>query len=90
MLGKYAGFVGEVWQDFPQLAEWHDDDPSLLSMWSLDKFIEAGYHNFHAERKQLFHISKLIENYAKIMVSHYLPLLKKLHDTNLLKKDIRK
>ena len=65
MLGKYTGFVGEVWEDFPQLAEWHDDDPSLLSMWSLDKFIEAGYHNFHAERKQLFHISKLIENYAK-------------------------
>lgn len=40
MLGKYAGFVGEVWKDFPQLAEWHDDDPSLLSMWSMDKFIE--------------------------------------------------
>ena len=65
MHGKYDGFVGEVWKDFPQLAEWHDDDPSLLSLWSLDKFIEAGYHNFHAERKQLFHISKLIENYAQ-------------------------
>jgi hypothetical protein len=65
MHGTYEGFVGEVWKDFPQLAEWHDDDPSLLSMWSLEKFIEAGYHNFHAERKQLFHISKLIENYAR-------------------------
>ena len=61
----YEGFVGEVWEEFPQLAEWHDLDPSVLPMWTMDQFIEAGYHNFHAERKQLFHISKLIEKYAQ-------------------------
>ncbi|NNL59157.1 MAG: hypothetical protein HKP31_06830 [Nitrosopumilus sp.] len=65
MVGPYAGFVGEVWEEFPQLAEWHDDDPSMLQMWSMEKFIEAGYHNFHAERKQLYHISKLIEKHAE-------------------------
>ena len=65
MTKHYEGFVGSVWNEFPQLAEWHDDDPKLLQKWSLDKFIEAGYHNFHAERKQLYHISKLIENYAR-------------------------
>lgn len=61
----YEGFVGQVWEEFPQLAEWHDDDPNLLQLWDMDTFIEAGYHNFHAERKQLFHISKLIEKYAQ-------------------------
>lgn len=65
MSGTYEGFVGEVWKEFPSLAEWHDDDPAQLQMWTLEQFIEAGYHNFHAERKQLFHISKLIEKYAQ-------------------------
>ncbi|MFB5632660.1 MAG: hypothetical protein ACE5Q9_04960 [Nitrosopumilus sp.] len=72
MTGSYEGFVGEVWHEFPQLAEWHDDDPKLLQLWDLETFIEAGYHNFHAERKQLFHISKMIETYAQ---EHSQPLL---------------
>ena len=65
MVKHFEGFVGSVWEEFPQLAEWHDDDPKSLQLWNLDKFIEAGYHNFHAERKQLYHISRLIENYAR-------------------------
>ncbi|MBS3925123.1 MAG: hypothetical protein KGZ34_00295 [Nitrosarchaeum sp.] len=65
MAAPYLGFLGKVWEQFPQLAEWHDEDPSMLQMWSMDKFIEAGYHNFHAERKQLLHISKLIEKHAQ-------------------------
>ena len=34
-------------------------------MWKLDKFIDAGYHNFVAERKPLYHLSKLVEQYAQ-------------------------
>ncbi len=62
---QYAGFVGQVWEEFPQLAEWHNLDNSILPMWKLDKFVEAGYHNFLSERKQLYNLSKLIEKYAQ-------------------------
>lgn len=65
MESPYAGFVGKVWEEFPQLAEWHSLDDSTLPMWKLDQFVEAGYHNFLAHRKPLYHLSKLIENYAQ-------------------------
>ena len=31
MESPYAGFVGNVWEEFPQLAEWHDLDNSHTS-----------------------------------------------------------
>ncbi|MDH3312282.1 MAG: hypothetical protein OEM28_03935 [Nitrosopumilus sp.] len=65
MDAPYTDFVGQVWTEFPQLAEWHNLDKSILPLWNLDKFVEAGYHNFSAERKALFHVSKLIEDYAQ-------------------------
>ena len=65
MESPYGGFVGNVWNEFPQLAEWHSLDDSTLPMWKLDKFVEAGYYNFLANRKPLYHLSKLIENYAQ-------------------------
>ena len=65
MGSPYTGFVGEIWDEFPQLAEWHSLDDSNLPMWKLDKFVESGYHNFLANRKPLYHLSKLIENYAQ-------------------------
>ena len=46
MESPYTNFVGHVWEEFPQLAEWHDLDNSTLPIWNLDQFIEAGYHNF--------------------------------------------
>ena len=61
----YTGFVKKVWDEFPQLAEWHSFDDSNLPMWNLDRFVEAGYHNFLANRKPLYHLSKLIEKYAQ-------------------------
>ena len=61
----FTGFVGDIWEEYPQLAEWHNLDKSTLPLWSLEKFIEAGYHNFEAERKPLYHLSKLIETYAQ-------------------------
>ncbi len=61
----YTGFVKQIWDEFPQLAEWHRFDDSNLPMWNLDKFVEAGYHNFLANRKPLYHLSKLIEKYAQ-------------------------
>jgi len=65
MSSAYTKFVGQVWEEFPQLAEWHDLDNSTLPIWKLDKFIEAGYHNFSAERKPLYNLSVLIEKYAQ-------------------------
>lgn len=65
MAGPYTGFVGMVWEEFPQLAEWHNLDESTLPMWKLDQFIEAGYHNFLSERKPLYHLSTLIEKYSQ-------------------------
>ncbi len=65
MSTPYSGFVGKIWEEFPQLAEWHDVDESVLPIWKFDQFIEKGYHNFHSERKQLYHLSKLIEKYAQ-------------------------
>ncbi len=65
MVTPYSGFVASVWEQFPQLAEWHDLDNSILPLWKLDKFIEKGYHNFHSERKPLYNLSKLIEKYAQ-------------------------
>ena len=61
----YTGFVASVWEEFPQLAEWHNIENDALPVWDLEKFIEAGYHNFFSERKQLYHLSKLIEEYAQ-------------------------
>ena len=65
MDSPYGGFVGAVWDEFPQLAEWHDLDNSKLPLWNLDQFVEVGYHNFSAERKPLYHLSTLIESYAQ-------------------------
>ena len=65
MDAPYGGFVGSVWDEFPQLAEWHDLDNSKLPLWDLEQFIDAGYHNFSAERKPLYHLSTLIESYAQ-------------------------
>jgi len=65
MSSPYAGFVGKVWEEFPQLAEWHNLEESKLPLWKFEDFIEKGYHNFHAERKPLYHLSTLIEKYAQ-------------------------
>jgi hypothetical protein len=65
MSSIYSGFLGKIWDKFPQLAEWHDLDESKLPLWKLDQFIEKGYHNFHANRKPLYHLSTLIEKYSQ-------------------------
>ncbi len=72
MGSPYTGFVGNIWKEFPQLAEWHNLDTSILPMWKLEQFIEAGYHNFLAERKPLYNLSTLIEKYAQ---DNHQPLL---------------
>ena len=51
MKNPYGDFVHEVWEEFPQLSEWHNLDNQILPIWKLDQFIEAGYHNFDAGRK---------------------------------------
>ena len=68
----YTDFVGRVWEQFPQLTQLHDSENIALPMWDLDKFVESTYHNFKAERKPLYRLSKLIENYAQ---ENYKPLL---------------
>ena len=72
MESPYTGFVGNVWEEFPQLAEWHNLDESVLPMWELEQFVEVGYHNFLAERKPLYNLSTLIEKYAQ---DNHQPLL---------------
>ena len=72
MSSPFTGFVGQVWEEFPQLAEWHNLDNETLPLWKLDKFIDAGYHNFVANRKPLYHLSKLVEDYAQ---KNFQPLL---------------
>ena len=41
MANPYGGFVGQVWEEFPQLAEWHSFDDSTLPKWNLDKFCRS-------------------------------------------------
>ena len=60
MKNPYGDFVHEVWEEFPQLAEWHNLDNQVLPIWKLDQFIEAGYHNFDADRKPLYHLSSCL------------------------------
>ena len=72
MKNPYGDFVHEVWEEFPQLSEWHNLDNQVLPIWKLEQFIEAGYHNFDADRKPLYHLSRMIENYAQ---EHKQPLL---------------
>lgn len=62
---KHTKFMAEVWKEFPKLPEWHNLDNATLPIWSLDKFVEAGYHNFFSGRKPLYHLSKMIEKYAQ-------------------------
>ncbi|WP_299293680.1 hypothetical protein [Nitrosopumilus sp.] len=64
--------MNQVWEEFPQLEEWHNLDNSNLPKWKLEQFIDAGYHNFVAERKPLYNLSKMIEKYAQ---EHNEPLL---------------
>ena len=65
MHDPYGGFVAKIWSEYPQLREWHNFDSNTLPKWNLDKFVEAGYHNFIADRKPLYHLSTLIEKYAQ-------------------------
>lgn len=61
----YTDFVAKIWEKFPQLAKVHDSDNATLPMWNLEQFMKAEYYNFTAERKPLYHLSKLIESYAQ-------------------------
>ena len=90
MENLYAGFVGHVWEEFPQLAEWHNLDSSTLPMWNLDQFIEAGYHNFLAERKPLYHLSTLIEKYAEDNHEPLLATFEKIARFEFVKKRYQK
>ena len=68
----YTDFVGKVWEKFPQLVQLHRLENIALQNWNLDQYVNAGYHNFTAERKPLYHLSRLIESYAQ---ENYKPLL---------------
>ena len=44
-------FVHEVWEEFPQLAEWHDLDNEVLPIWKLEQlFNEQSLSIFHLKR----------------------------------------
>ena len=90
MENVYSGFVGHVWEEFPQLAEWHNLDNATLPIWKLDQFIEAGYHNFLAERKPLYNLSKLIEKYAEDNHEPLLATFEKIARFGFVKKRYQK
>ena len=90
MESPYTGFVGQVWEEFPQLAEWHNLDNSTLPIWKLDKFVEAGYHNFLTERKPLYNLSTLIENYAQENHQPLLATFEKIARFSFVKKRYQK
>ena len=68
----YDGFLGNLWQKFPQLSQLHNPGNSELPQWGLDEFIESRFHNFSSDRRPLYHLSRLIEDYAK---QNYAPLV---------------
>jgi len=90
MDSPYAGFVANVWEEFPQLEEWHNIDESVLPMWNFDQFVEAGYHNFLASRVPLYNLSKMIEKYAEENHQPLLASFEKIKRFSFVKKRYQK
>ena len=90
MENLYEDFVHEVWEEFPQLAEWHNLDNDILPIWKLEQFIEAGYHNFDVDRKPLYHLSKMIENYAQEHKEPFLASFEKIAKFSYVKERYQK
>jgi hypothetical protein len=65
MKGPYSGFVGNVWDHFSYEKNLHKLENNEIPLWTLDEFMKSLHYNFVTERKPLYRLSKLIENYAQ-------------------------
>ena len=65
MQAKYQSFMGEIQSHFPSLSAGKLTDISDYNvLWSLDEYLDAGHVKFNTNRKELYRLSILIENYA--------------------------
>lgn len=62
---KYKSFVENIWANFPELKKAKLTDITDYNyFWTLQQHIDVGYINFKTERKYLYRLSVLLENYA--------------------------
>jgi hypothetical protein len=73
MSAQYNSFLDELWNEFPGLSEKEITDITDHNLlWTLEEYIKAGYVNFKTDRKELYRLSILLENFA---VKNNSPLL---------------
>ena len=73
MSNHYVNFIDDIWNKFPKFAEVKNTDLTDHNiLWSLEEYQKAHYVNFQTEKKELYRLSILLENYA---VKHNTPLL---------------
>lgn len=82
MSEKYTSFIDEVWSSYPALSKRDFTDESELKSWSLEQYIAAGYINFRTDRKTLYKLSMMLENFA---VKNKVPLLATFENESLYK-----
>jgi hypothetical protein len=80
---RYKSFVENIWSDFPELKKVKFTDITNYNyFWTLKQHIDVGYLNFKTERKYLYRLSILLENYA---VQNKAPLLATFETENRYK-----
>ncbi|MGY5142731.1 MAG: hypothetical protein ACW9WZ_06775 [Nitrosopumilus sp.] len=64
-MAEFSSFIDDVWSRFPVLQKTELTDVTDHNIvWSLDEYVDAGYVNFETDRKELYRLSILIENFA--------------------------
>ena len=62
---SYKSFVENIWDSFPELKKVKNTDITNYNyFWTLKQHVDVGYINFKTERKYLYRLSVLLENYA--------------------------
>jgi len=82
MSQKYISFIDQVWENYPVLSKRRMTDENELKSWSLENYISAGYINFRADRKTLYRLSVMLENFA---VKNTEPLLSTFESESIYK-----
>lgn len=61
---KYTSFMENVYDKFSALKSVPEVDSSIFDKITLDELLNLGFVNYTASKKQLYRLSRLIENYA--------------------------
>ena len=73
MSNHYVNFIDDIWNKFPKFTEVKNTDLTDHNiLWTLEEYQKANYVNFKTDKKELYRLSILLENYA---VKHNTPLL---------------